>query len=227
MFHSVIPIYSTSHYEETKKTFILLYTDEQIQDIKSNCSGENASIIGIDKTFNLGSCFVSATTYKNKAVKNRESKLQLIFLGPMMLHFDSDFETYSTFLSHLKLKLGDSNFIFWSDEERALTKAIQYNFPDSTYLLCTKHLKDNIRRNLQDRIGCSKDDREKIVKIIFGSKGIAKNSDDSISLETNFQQLKPFFQKYPQFEQYFDQRIKKNCHWTNKQFNSRRPLDQQ
>lgn len=130
----------------------------------------------------------------------------------MMLHFDSDFETYSTFLSHLKLKLGDSNFIFGSDEERALTKAIQYNFPDSTYLLCTKHLKDNIRRNLQDRIGCSKDDREKIVKIIFGSKGIAKNSDDSISLETNFQQLKPFFQKYPQFEQYFDQRIKKNCH---------------
>ena len=80
-------------------------------------------------------------------------------------------------------------------------------FSAVTHLPCTKHLKDNIRRNLQDKIGCSKKDREKIVQDIFGPQGVVKNCDDSTSHETTFYKLKPYFQKYPT---YFDKHLHDN-----------------
>lgn len=176
--------------------------------MKANCIG-GGSIIGIDKIFNLGSCFVLALTYKQKAAIRRETKDHPIMLGPMMLHFDSDYDAYFTFLSHIRQKIGDTNIIIGSDE-KAITKAISNVFPTATHLLCTEHIKDNIHRNLQDKIGCSREDREKIVKMIFGPSGIAKNSDDSITLNTNVNNLQPFFKKYPQFETYFNHKVKHN-----------------
>ena len=66
-------------------------------------------------------CKSSLSSYGLKSVKKitfmNGSKLQPSFLHSMMLHFDGDFETYSTFLSHLKLRLGDSKVIYVSDKE--------------------------------------------------------------------------------------------------------------
>lgn len=149
-----------------KRPIILIYSDNQIKDLRANCLGKHGSVIGIDRTFNLGSCYVTAMTFKHQAVTciQRETKGKPIMLGPMMLHYESEFEAYTTFLQHIRQKTGDQSVIFGSDDEKALTKAIHHVFPAVTHLLCTKHLKDNIRRNLQDKIGCSKEDREKIVK---------------------------------------------------------------
>lgn len=88
-----------------KRPIVILYTEEQIQDLKSNCVGKCGSIIGIDKTFNLGSCFVSTLTYKNQHVIQRESKDIPIFLGPVMLQYESDFETFSSFFLTLSRRL--------------------------------------------------------------------------------------------------------------------------
>lgn len=71
-------------------------------------------------------------------------------------------------------------------------------------------MKDNIRRNLQDKIGCSIEDREKIVKTIFGPQGVVKNCDYSMSPEITFHMLKPYFQKYPSFQTYFDKHLHDN-----------------
>lgn len=68
-------------------------------------------------------------------------------------------------------------------------------------------MKDNIRRNLQDTIGCSKEDRKKIVKEIFGPHGVVKNCDHLTSPETTFYKMKPYFQKYPT---YFDKHLHDN-----------------
>ena len=123
--------------------------------------------------------------------------------------FNGDFETYSTFLSHLKLRLGDSNVIFVSDKEWALTKAIQYNFPNSIYLLCLKHLKTTFEEIWK---------KGSIVQQWPGRncgnniwiRGIAKISDDSIFLETNYKELEPVFQIKVPTIWYFEQRIKWN-----------------
>jgi hypothetical protein len=172
-------------FTNSKRPIVILYKMDQMKDLKANCIG-GGSIIGIDKTFNLGSCFVSTLTYKQKAVIQRETRDHPIMLGPMMLHFDSDYNTYFTFLSHIRQKIGDTDIIIGSDEEKAITKAISNTFPTATHLLCTKHMKDNIRRNLQDKIGCSREDREKIVKTYLSS------NDNSI-LTLAFKIANPLF----------------------------------
>lgn len=150
-------------------------------------------------------CKSSLSSYRLKSVKKitfmNGSKLQPLFLHSMMLHFDGDFETYSTFLSHLKLRLGDSNVIFVSHKEWALTKAIQYNFPNSIYLLCLKHLKDNIWKKSERTDKLFKDDREEIVEIIFGSEGLSKSVMIPYSWRPTIKNLNQFSKlKYPQFD---------------------------
>lgn len=72
--------------------------------------------------------------------------------------------TLKPFFSHIKQTIGDVETIFGSDEEKAINKAIHNVFPNATHLLCTKHMKDNIRRNLKD--GCSREEREKIIQFL-------------------------------------------------------------
>lgn len=120
-----------------KKHIILLYSDNQIKDLRANCLGKHASVIGIDRIFNLGLCYVTAMTFKNQGVIQRETKGKPIMLGPMMLHYESDFEAYTTFLQQIRQKIGDQSVILGSDEEKALTKAIHHVFPAVT--LCFAH----------------------------------------------------------------------------------------
>lgn len=115
-----------------KKHIILLYSDNQIKDLRANCLGKHASVIGIDRIFNLGSCYVTAMTFKNQGVIQRETKGKPIMLGPMMLYYESDFEAYTTFLQHIRPKIGDQSVILGRYEEKALTKAIHHVFPAVT-----------------------------------------------------------------------------------------------
>lgn len=71
-------------------------------------------------------------TFKNQGVIQRETKGKPIMLGPMMLYYESDFEAYTTFLQHIRPKIGDQSVILGSDEEKALTKAIHHVFPAVT-----------------------------------------------------------------------------------------------
>jgi len=44
-----------------------------MSDMKANCTGEGGSVLGIDRTFNLGKCFVTAISYKNKKVIHQKN----------------------------------------------------------------------------------------------------------------------------------------------------------
>lgn len=75
----------------------------------------------------MGSCLLSAYTYKQKAVIRRETRDHPIMLGPIKLQFESDYDAYLTSLSHTIQKIRvTENIIMGSDEEKAITKAI-YN----------------------------------------------------------------------------------------------------
>jgi len=48
----------------------ILYTDRQIQELKSFCVNRpDGSVLGFDKTYNLGAMFVTPSVYKNSAVQ--------------------------------------------------------------------------------------------------------------------------------------------------------------
>ena len=64
-----------------------------MEDMKTNCAGTNGSVIGIDKTFNLGPCFVTTTTYNNWEILKHETLENPIFFGPSFLHWDGETDT--------------------------------------------------------------------------------------------------------------------------------------
>ena len=119
----------------------ILYTDEQIDDVKYFISHQGNLVLGVDRTFNLGSFFVTSFVYKNQRVtRSNNSEEHPLFLGPMCLHRGATFEAYHTFFSSVKATLCQTyniqgievsignKVVFGSDEEQALTKAIESVF---------------------------------------------------------------------------------------------------
>jgi len=104
-------------------------------------------------------------------------------LGPVYLHCDGSYETYHAFFTHLRCKLDNINisgleFSVWdlivgSDEERALTKAVETSFPQAATLLCCWHLEENVLRRLQDKVGVPAEVRPDTVRRVFGTEGLA------------------------------------------------------
>ena len=153
------------------------------------CCGDNdslRSVVGIDRTFNLGPCFVTVTVYTNNSVLRTDSRTSPTFVGPMYLHWDGKYHTYVDIFTDLRAALeGDvhstelcvsDNVVFGSDEdeEKALTKALCEVFREATYLLCVKHLKDNATDYMRNKCG--------IQHRMFGDAGIL-NADDSVDFE--------------------------------------------
>ena len=104
-------------------------------------------------------------------------------MGPVLLHKEATYKVYKTFLEHVATEVDNTidsvglrvleKMEFGSDNEKALTKAIEHVFPGSERLLCTKHLKDNINYYCQNKVGMHTKGRENIMDSLFGPDGIA------------------------------------------------------
>ncbi|WAR31703.1 hypothetical protein MAR_034245 [Mya arenaria] len=108
---------------------VILYTDEHLQDIGRFCCKENeGTILGVDKTYNLGQLHLTTTVFKNLSVVRTDTVEPPIFLGPSFWHRKSDFTTFNAFFSHIASHLSDlelKRLVVGSDDEQALRKSIQ------------------------------------------------------------------------------------------------------
>jgi len=136
---------------------VMLYDDRQIREIKAFCfAADSASVLSFDKTFNLESIYVTPSVYKNTAVNRKCTGDHPVFLGPIFLHGHSDRLNYGMFFSHLSLLLMDCNqqaLMLGSDDETALHQCMQAFFPRAALISCTRHLQENVRQQLEERIG--------------------------------------------------------------------------
>ncbi|CAG2244129.1 unnamed protein product [Mytilus edulis] len=118
---------------------IICYSQMQMEDMKLHCENDPDSILGIDRTFNLGPTYVTNFVYKNKKVVKKSSRDHPIFVGPVFFHWDASYYTYHSFLSHVKARLdADVKYIdirIGSDDEGGITKAIDKVFNTSERLL--------------------------------------------------------------------------------------------
>jgi hypothetical protein len=158
-----------------------LYFDWQIEDIRNNCTtkAKHPSVLGIDRTFNIGPCYLTITCYQQMNVRRTKTLTNPIIPGPMYLHWDGKYQTYADFLHHLSVQLDNpcqgielsGSLLMGSDEELALTKAAEKAFPSATFMLCTRHLQENTNRHL---IGQKMDDdaKEKLIQTIYGTDGL-------------------------------------------------------
>ena len=126
---------------------IICYTPQQMTDLRHFLTHEKSDPLGIDRTFNLGSFYVTTIVYKNQRVVRKESNRKQkhdvppIFMGPVLLHKEATYKVYKTFLEHVATEVDNTidsvelrvseKMEFGSDDERALTKAIVHVFPGS------------------------------------------------------------------------------------------------
>lgn len=163
-----------------KAPTITCFTEEQINDIRRFCCSSplgESTVLGMDKTFNFGNVHVTTTVYKNLEVKRRSTCEHPLMIGPLFLHGNSDQQTYNVFFKRLATELHGTPFqpVISSDEEKALTNAIQQAFPDEHQLVCTRHLKNNLKAFLADKAGVPLPERKQIVSNIFlGGWGISR-----------------------------------------------------
>ena len=191
---------------------VILYTDDQIQDIKRFCCSApqtQTTVLGFDKTFNLGDIHVTLAVFKNLAITRRDSNEHPIFPGPLFLHGNSDYLTYLNFFSHLsgRLQGTPSQPVFGTNDEIAMKQAIQTSFPQSSALSCTRHLKQNIDEYLRDTIGTNHTDRSAITTSIFGPAGITK-ADDQVIFDLRMETtIAIYTATSPSFDKYFKDRV--------------------
>jgi hypothetical protein len=174
--------------QKGKPPMIVLYTEDQIRDIISVCdTGDKyQTVIGIDRTFNLGACYVTTLAYKNTKVLRKTSGEAPVLAGPMFLHWDGEFSAYQRFLSHFQSLLCNPKFggkpdmkklVFGSDEEQAIMKSVDNCFCQSTLCLCTLHLEKNLKLNLASKVGVNDKQKSEISQEIFGPSGLIASKD--------------------------------------------------
>ena len=176
---------------------IILYSDEQIQDLKTLCC-TGRTVLGVDKTFNLCDMHVTVTCYKQLAVCKDGTSEPPLFIGPLFIHDNSDFDTYSNFFFNMRVKLNDvdtTKLVIGTDDERALVNAIKAAFPQSQHILCTRHLRQNASQKLTDD-AVDKYDKGKILDKIFGDDGLLTADERCEELESISQSISRNFLKY-------------------------------
>ena len=187
---------------------IIAYSPMQIEDMKLHIENDKDTILGIDRTFNLGPTYVTNLVYKNKKVVKKSSRDYPIFVGPVFFHWDASYYTYHSFLSHVKARLDtDVQFIdlrIGSDDEGGITKAIDKVFNSAERLLCTKHMKDNITDHLKNKLPLTKTDRSNIMSDLFSEDGIV-TAHDEVDFNCKSENL---CTKYPVFADYYNKRLK-------------------
>ena len=199
----------------------VLCTESQLEDLKYFMANQGNHPLGIDRTFNLGSFFVTALVYKNLRVVRKDSpKENPLFLGPIFLHKKATFEAYHAFFSAIKARVCQKNsvraievrvskkLLFGSDEEQALTKSIENVFPSSTRLLCTNHMKENARSYMRDKAGVPQKKRGKIIESLFGDNKKGNDVNQSVLFDKVVKGVRKLSKDYPIFLEYFEKHVK-------------------
>ena len=144
--------------------FVLFFKDS-LYDLFSHITNSNFKcLIQVDKTFDRSEFYITTLTYKNLKLYRRISKDHASFIGPIFLHASSKTEVFIDFFKTIDKALQEiaeetfyfqdwrSKLIFVSDQEYSLTKAIDTVFPNSTRILCSRHIYGNLKANIDNDI---------------------------------------------------------------------------
>jgi len=160
---------------------VILYTDRQIDKLKGFCMDrKDGSVLGFDKTYNLGATYVTLSVYKNVALHRTRAGDHPLFLGPIFIHSHSDTRTYNQFFGHLSGVLMGCDFQqlhIGSDDEQDMCKSMKHYFSRAHFLTCSRHLKENCTRKIDEMLGSVSRDRRAILEALFGANGLIACND--------------------------------------------------
>jgi len=106
--------------------------------------------------FNIAKLFVTPSVYRNVALNRRRTKECPVFLGPVFIHANQDFDAYADFFGNLSDKLVDCNvqqLTLGSDDDAAMHKCFKHFFPSASRVPCSIRIKKNVSQQLDDIMG--------------------------------------------------------------------------
>ena len=138
---------------EKENTTIVIASEEQLNDLlKFSTSEIDFCTVQIDPTFRLGLQEFTLISYRNLMMKRKRTGKSPLRLGPVLIHYRKDQNTYSGFLQNLiDLKPALQGMLSTrTDGEQALVNAIEAKLPNahSRSLRCFRHLQDNFKQAL-------------------------------------------------------------------------------
>jgi hypothetical protein len=155
---------------------------QQIDDLKRFCA-TGRTVLGVNKTYDLGGFLVTPTIYKDLSVVRTTTREHPITFGPTFIHTDSSWLTYNKFFHGIdtNLSLDDLNddfiddlskLVIGSDKDDTLKESIRRCFRWSTHTLCTQNLQENTLNYMEKNVGYSKSNRQRITSAIYGEDGL-------------------------------------------------------
>ena len=138
---------------EKENTTIVIASEEQLNNLlKFSTSEIDFCTVQIDPTFRLGPYECTPISYRNLMMKRKPTGKSPLRLGPVLIHYRKDQNTYSGFLQNLiDLKPALQGMLSTgTDGEQALVNAIDAKLPNahSRSLRCFRHLQDNFKQAL-------------------------------------------------------------------------------
>ena len=132
---------------------VVLATERQLNDLVRFCTcRDKFTIMTVDPTFSLGDFDVTIITYRHIILRSRQSKQYSAMIGPVLVHYKKTFASYLSFASSLLgMRRELSNIqCFGTDGEIALSDAFQCIVPNGLHLICSIHVRRNVKNKLHE-----------------------------------------------------------------------------
>jgi len=116
---------------------------QQLADVKASCfNSDTDSVWSCDKTYNVGKLYMTATVYRNMSLQRVSTGDIPIFIGPVFVHGNSDFDTYAHFFGMLAARLNacdNRQLLLRSNEELSIRKAFRQMFQERSRRVHSSH----------------------------------------------------------------------------------------
>lgn len=130
----------------------VLASNFQLEDIENMCCNpQKFSIFSMDTTFNIGRLYFTSTVYQHLKLVHRETGEHPHLPGPALMHTGQDasqFQYFGHSLKELHQEI-DGILAIGCDRDRAMINGAKRVFEIARFVFCTKHVKDDISRKLQ------------------------------------------------------------------------------
>lgn len=162
---------------------VFLADDRQLADVRRFCTNpQRFGVLGVDTVFNCGNFYATPTTYPHLLLEDKKTMKSPTMLGPVAIHKRLNTECYNYLAASMtRAQPALRNILsIGSDGDSKIFNGMKEQFPASTWVLCKKHVEDNIRRKLTS-LGITSGNQQPFITDIFGNaeqsqKGLADSS---------------------------------------------------
>jgi len=131
---------------------VVYFIDEQVDDIIRECCHPNSRcILSIDTTFNIGNFYVTTTMYQSEKVISKRTAEPANLPGPAMFHTTKTQKDYLYFAhTLLESSYALERIVFVGGDRDKVQSFFLKPLEGSIFLLCKKHVEDNIMEKIAD-----------------------------------------------------------------------------